>query len=325
MFARHFGAILSIGLLLAAGTVEAAAPPRDDDVVALVNSVPIYRRSVRAIVQGTILSQENDSEPAPETIRRLATEALDSLIDFELLFQASQAREISIQDADVEEEVGRTLEKFGSQKAFAEALKNQGINEDELRRDTRKSLAVNRMLEGDVLRDTRITEAQVEQFYTTNKEQFQHPPQTRASHILIRASQKASKQEQASAQAKAAQLLQLLRDGADFAELARAHSQDPGTNALGGDLGFFSAGEMDEAFEKAVAPLEKGQISAIVRTSYGYHIIKITDRRDAGYDAIDEVRERIRGALLKTERRRRQADFVAELRKTAKIEYPTTL
>lgn len=317
--------LILIATSLWANVVPAAGPPRDDDMVALVNSVPIYRRSVRAIVQGTIVSQDSDSEPSPQTVRRLASEALDSLIDFELLFQASQTRQIAIDEADVEAEVSRTLEKFGSPKAFAEALKSQGISETELRKDTRKSLAVNRMLEGDLFRDARISDEQVDQFYATNKEQFHHPPQTRASHILIRVASNAGKKEQTAAQAKAAQLLQLLRDGADFAELARAHSQDPGTAAQGGDVGFFAAGEMDSAFEKAAALLPKGQISSIIRSTYGLHIIGVTDRRPEGYDTLEEVRERIRAALLKTERRKRQAELVAELRKNAKIEYPAAL
>ncbi len=322
---KAFSRLVLIAAALWANVAPAASAPRDDDMVALVNGVPIYRRSVRSIVQGTIVSQDSDSEPSPQTVRRLASEALDSLIDFELLFQASQTRQVAIDEADVDAEVKRTLDKFGSTKAFTEALKSQGISEADLRNDTRKSLAVNRMLEGDIFRDARITDEQVEQFYAANKEQFHHPPQTRASHILIRVAANAGKKEQTAAQAKATQLLQLLRDGADFAEVARAHSQDPGTASLGGDVGFFAAGEMDSAFEKAAALLPKGQISSAVRSTYGLHIIGVTDRRPAGYDTLEEVRERIRSALLKTERRKRQADLVVELRKNAKIEYPAAL
>ncbi len=325
MSAMRMSALLSLGVFLFGFSVAAAAPPSDDDIVAVVNGTPVYRRSVRAIVQGTILSQDSKAQPDAATVHRLAVDALDSLIDFELLFQASQAREISVSDAAVEEEVNRTLAKFKEKSAFDEALKSQGITETELRSDTHKSLAVNRFLEGEVLRDAHITPEQVEQYYAQNKEQFQHPPQTRASHILIRTTSQTDKQQKAAARGKAEQLLKLLQGGADFAEMARTHSQDPGSAQLGGDVGFFAKGEMDDAFEKATAALGKGELSGVISSAYGFHIIKVTDRRDAGYAALAEVQERIRAALLKSERRKRQSDFVAGLRKSATIQYPSTL
>ena len=324
MSAMRTSAVLSLGVFLFGCSVALAASPRDDDVVAVVNGTSIYRRSVRAIVQGTILSQDSETGPDAATVRRLATDALESLIDFELLFQASQAREISVGDDAVDAEVKRTRTNFVEKKAFEEALKSQGITETELRSDTRKSLAVNRLLEGEVLREAHITQEQVEQYYAANKEQFRHPTQTRASHILIRATKETSK-GQATARGKAEQILDLVQGGADFAEVARTHSEDPGSAQLGGDLGFFAAGEMDDAFEKAASALEKGQLSGVINSTYGFHIIKVTDRRDAGYDALPEVQERIRAALLKSERRKRQAEFVAELRKSAKIQYPAPL
>lgn len=324
MLSLRSSALLVLPTLLFAA-LASAAPPRDDDVVATVNGTPILRRSVRAIVQGTILSQESATPPDAATVRRLAQDALDSLIDFELMYQASQTREIRVSDDAVEDEVGRIEANFGDKKAFVAALQSQGLNESDLRRDTRKSLSVNRLLEGEVLRDARVSSAQIEEFYAQNREQFQHPPQTRASHILIRVANKANKQQRQAAQKKAAALRVQLDQGADFAELARANSEDPGTALLGGDVGFFAAGEMDESFEKTAQALDIGQISAVIDTPYGYHIIRVTERRGAGYEALGEVQERIRAALLKNERRLRQSAFVTELRKSATIQYPAAL
>jgi len=324
MFATRFRTLFLLPILLVSAVAN-AAPPRDDDVVAIVNGAPILRRSVRAIVQGTIVSQESDSPPDAATVRRLAQDALDSLIDFELLYQASQTRDVAVSDAAVEEEIRRTEENFGDKKAFASALQSQGLTESDLRRDTRKSLAVNRLLEGEVLRDARVTSEQIEEFYQQNQAQFQHPAQTRASHILIRVGTKASKSERSAAQKKAAQIRELIDKGGDFAELARQHSEDPGTAPFGGDLGFYASGEMDESIEKTARALDIGQISAVTSSSYGYHIIKVTDRRGAGYETLAEVQERIRAALLKNDRRQRQTAYVAELRKSATIQYPSQL
>lgn len=313
--------LLSVVLLLAATVAQAeevVRPLRDDDVVARVNGTPIYRKSVKDVVQGALLEQ--DSQPAPETIGKLANDALDSLIDFELLYQESQARGITVSDAAVNQEIARTQSKFPDSRSFAAALKEKGMTEDSLRRDTRKTMAVTRLLEESVFKDAQVPDEQIKQFYERNRDEFKHPPQTRASHILIRVAENASPSERAAAKSQATALLQQLQAGADFAQLAREHSQDPATAPHGGDLGYFAKGDMVDAVEKAALTLPPGQLSEVISTPYGYDIIKVVGRRDAGYEPLAEVHDRIRAVLLKTERQKRQTAFVAELRRKAKIE-----
>ncbi len=102
--------------------------------------------------------------------------------------------------------------------------------------------------------------------------------------------------------------------------MARTESQDVGSNAQGGDLGYVAKGDMDAAFEKVAFALPPGQLSGVVATPYGFHIIKVTGRRDAGYETLDEVQERIRAVLLKEARQKAQAELVARLRQKARIE-----
>jgi peptidyl-prolyl cis-trans isomerase C len=314
--------LLSVVLLLStapyAAAEDIARPLRDDDVVARVNGTPIYRKVVREVVQGALLEQEK--QPDPDSIGQLAEDALDSLIDFELLYQESQARNVAVSDAAVDQEIARTKSKFPDTRSFEKVLKAKGMTEDALRRDTRKTMAVNRLLEGSVFKDAQVPDAQIKDFYERNKGEFKHPPQTRASHILVRVPENAPASEHDSAKTTAAALLAQLQAGADFAQMARDHSQDPASAAQGGDLGYFAKGDMVEAVEKTADALAPGQLSGVVSTAYGYDIIKVTDRRGAGYEPLPEVHERIRAVLLKTERQKRQAAFVAELRKKAKIQ-----
>jgi parvulin-like peptidyl-prolyl isomerase len=132
--------------------------------------------------------------------------------------------------------------------------------------------------------------------------------------------EKASAVARDKAKQQAAALLSQLKAGADFAQLAREHSQDPGSAALGGDLGYIAKGDMDPAFEQRAFALAPNQLNDVVATPYGFHIIRVTDRRDAGYAPLSEVQERIREVLLKSERQARQAALVAELRKKGKVE-----
>jgi peptidyl-prolyl cis-trans isomerase C len=314
--------VAAVGAALLVLAVPLLAEPsrgmRDDDVVARVNGAPIYRKSVREVVQGVLALQ--DSEPDPASIGKLAGEALDSLIALELLYQESRARGIKVSDAAVEAEIGRTRERFPDAQAFDREMKAKGMTEADLRNDTRKTMAVNQLLESAVWGSVRVSSEQVRDFYEKNREEFRHPAEIRASRILIRVPQQATPAERKAAKQRADDLLAKLHAGADFAQLARANSQDSASAAHDGDLGYLEKGDMDPAFEKQAFSLAPGQVSGVVATPYGFEIIKVTGRRGAGYRPLGEVQDRIREVLLKSEKQERQADFVAQLRQKAKVE-----
>ena len=122
-----------------------------------------------------------------------------------------------------------------------------------------------------------VTEEQLRQRYETQKLNFRTAEERKASHILISADSSASEEEVSAAQTKADELLRRIKDGEDFAELARAESQDPGSAKKGGDLGFFGMGVMDKVFEETTFALEKGKMSGVIRSAFGFHIIKLED------------------------------------------------
>jgi peptidyl-prolyl cis-trans isomerase C len=306
-------------LLLAAPLLaEPSKGMRDNDVVARVNGAPIYRKSVREVVQGVLALQ--DSKPDAAKITKLAGDALDSLIALELLYQESQARGITVSDAAVDAEISRSRNSFPDAHAFDLAMKAKGMTEADLRKDTRKTMAVNRLLESAVWRGVHISPEQVKDFYEKNREEFKHPAEIRVSRILIRAPEQAAPPERKAAKQRAEDLLAKLHAGADFAQVARANSQDSASAAHDGDLGYLEKGNMDSAFEKEAFALAPGQVSGVVATPYGFEIIKVTDRRAAGYYPLDEVQDRIREVLLRSEKQDRQAAFVAQLRQKAKVE-----
>ena len=296
---------------------QGPAPLRDNDVVAHVNGAVIYRKSVRDIVQGVLSVQ--DTPPDAATVTKLADDALTSLISLELLYQESQARGVVVSDAAIDEEISRTRSQFPDQKAFDAALKAKGMSIADLRQDTRKTMAVNRLLESTAWKDIRVPPERLKEFYEQNREEFKHPAQTRASHILVRVPEGASTAQRNAARERAQSLLDKLHAGADFAQLAQQNSDDPGSAAHGGDLGYFAKGEMVDSFEHQASALAPGQLSGVVSTPYGFDIIKVTDRRGADYETLDEARERITAVLTKTERERRESELVAQLRQKAKI------
>ena len=322
---RAHVAALVLTLLPVLGRAESppAAAPRDDDVVARVNGTPIRRKAVRELVQGVLAVQ--DTAPDPATIPQLAKDALESLIDLDLLAVESQARGITVSDADVDAEIARTKQGFPDARAFAAALKERGMTEADLRQDTRKTMAVDRLLASSTSTDVNVSDDDVKRFYDDNRAAFKHPAQVRLSHVLVRIPDGATAAQRTAARAQADKLLAALRGGADFATVARANSDDTATGTGGGDLGYIATGELPDEVAKATAALQPGQISDVITSPYGLMIVQVTGRRDAGITPLAEVDAQIRAVLEKQTRQAHQAAFVATLRKKARIEYGAPL
>jgi len=143
-----------------------------------------------------------------------------------------------------------------------------------------------------------VDDSAIEKYYEEHKDEFRRGEQARARHILIKVAPDASPEEQAKAKLKAEGIAKIARTGADFAELARKHSQDEGTRDQGGDLGWFGRGRMVKEFENAVFGHKPGEIVGPVKSQFGWHIIKVEGFRPAEVRPLDEVREQVRFKLL---------------------------
>ena len=312
------GCSVGLGLILLLSWPARAAGPSADEVAARVNGVVISRRTVREVVQG--LASAQDQAPDAKQVEQLTRDALDSLIAFELLYQESQRRGVTVTDAEIDANVAQAKARFANADAYGQALAARGMSAADVRGETRKTLAVDRLLEQTAWQNLAISPDQIHDFYEQNREQFKRPAEVRASHILIRAGKDASAADREKARQTAADVLAQAKGGADFAELARKFSQDPASAKKGGDLGFFAHGTMEPTFERAAFALKRGAISDLVQTPYGFHIITVTDTRPAGYAALNEVQDDITALLRDEEKRQRQDQFVAALRKQANVE-----
>ena len=150
--------------------------------------------------------------------------------------------------------------------------------------------------------------------YERSKEAFKGKEAVHAQHILLKVDPKATPAEDAATKAKADGLVAQLRGGADFAALARANSADPGSAAKGGDVGFFERGQMVPEFEQKAFSLKIGEISEPVRTSYGYHILKVLEKRPEGVKPFEEVRAQLQSQLLEDQAKSQAREQIAALR-----------
>ncbi|MBP6808794.1 MAG: peptidyl-prolyl cis-trans isomerase [Chromatiaceae bacterium] len=167
------------------------------------------------------------------------------------------------------------------------------------------------------------TTDQAKQFYDANPDKFKQPETLKASHILIGADAKATPEEKQAAQQKANELLAKIKGGADFAELAKAESTCPSAKK-GGDLGSFGRGQMVKPFEEVAFSLQDGEVSEVVETPFGYHIIKSQGKTPSETVPFAQVEERIKSLLKNDEAKKWLTAKIGELKQTAKIEKPSS-
>ncbi|MBC7962774.1 MAG: peptidylprolyl isomerase [Steroidobacteraceae bacterium] len=183
---------------------------------------------------------------------------------------------------------------------------DKGPDIEEKLQDLKKRLIVESFLKKKVETESSVSEEDLKKFYDQNKDKFKAGEQIKASHILVKT------------EAEAKDILAKIKAGGNFEELAKKNSVDS-SSAKGGDLGWFGKGSMVPVFEKAALALKEGQVSEVVKSDFGYHIIKLTGKRAAGIRPLEEVKEQIKGAIMPGKQQEVFQKIKEELKKTAKI------
>lgn len=299
------------------------AEPAADNVAVTVNGIDIMESEVDEMIQPQLdmFAKKNPKQP-PALIEQmkkvLRQRKLEEMITIKLLDEKVKEANIVV----TEEEVMSRIEQIASAQKpplsledFKKKLAEYGQSFDDLK----QQLVYQKFMEAQWAGKINITEDDAKKFYDENVKLFETPEQVRASHILIKPDltdpNTDPNEAKAKAEAQIQQLLKQIKDGADFAELAKANSDCPSA-ARGGDLDFFPRGRMTQPFEKAAFELEVGQISDIVETQSGYHIIKVTDHKDASTVLFEQAKDDIINELT----RKKQSDFAQEYIKSLKAE-----
>jgi peptidyl-prolyl cis-trans isomerase C len=288
--------------------------------VATVNGVEISRSKLEAQVNHTINQRGMGSGgiTQPGTYKTIQEEMLEQLIVQELLWQEAQRRDFVINDEEVEQQLQKMKSGFDNEQAFLFKIKEGGFTEVTFREEIRQQRSAQRMVSEGIAAEISVNDADVETFYNENIDKMSSPEQLRARHILV--SPKSDDEEgERMAREKITALQKELDGGASFAVVAMENSEGPSAKG-GGDLGFFGRGQMVPAFEEAVFALQPGEVSDVVETRFGYHIIKLEERRDAQTVPVEEAAERIRPYLSQQRVLEAVEKLIEELRSSAEIE-----
>ncbi len=301
-------------------STDAAKKSNPSDVMAKVNGVAITRGEVDRAVN-IMLAQSKIPQPvSSEIMEKAEGAALNQLVSSEILYQAGSKMEIKDLDKQVDEQIEKNKARFPSPEIYQKAVKAAGLTDSEMKTLMRKEIVINYLLEKEVVDKVKVGDDEVKKFYEDNKDKFKTDEKVRASHILIGVDEKASAADKKKAKEKAEAIRKRLLAGEDFATVAKKESTDPGSAAQGGDLGYFSKQQMVPEFADAAFALKPGEISDVVETKFGYHIIKVQDKKPAGIATFDEAKNWIEERLKSQKIQKGVNEYLEKLRKDAKIE-----
>ncbi len=313
------GLLLLIGFVLVCGGSARAAKAAKDKV-AVVNGVAISQKDLdRSVDQTRRRLAQMGQKLEGKQLENVKNRVLDTLIDRELLYQECEKEGIKVSKEKIEKEINGLRKKFPDDKSFNEALKRVNLTKSELEDQLKRQLTIRKLIDQKIALKIKITDKEAREFYDKHPEYFKQPEEVRASHILVKVASDADKKKVAAAKKKIEAAQARLKKGEDFAKVAKEVSEGPSAKK-GGDLGFFKRGQMVKPFEDAAFGLNPGQVSGIVRTRYGFHIIKVTDKKPASTTDFKKVEGKIKDYLKQKKVQEEVQTLIASLRKKAKIE-----
>lgn len=318
---KRFITIFALVACFLMGTIASFSPAKagKDEKVAVVNDHIIYMSNLNEEMSryerqlasaGQVLNEEQQAE--------MRSNVLDGLINRELLKQESEKQGIEIGAHEVDQEMATLKERFPNEEGFRMALSQMEIDEETLRQQFSQDLAVQKLIDTQVAHKVEVTPEEAKSFYDSNPELFKSPEMVRASHILVKVEPQATSAEKAKAREKIEGIQQRLQRGGEFAELAREYSDCPSAQR-GGDLDFFQKGQMVAPFENAAFSLEPGQVSEVVETQFGYHLIKVTDKTEAGVTPYENIAGQIGQHLKQQKVNQELSEYVAQLKSRADV------
>jgi len=307
-------------MLAACRVSPAPAVEADPDLhpVAYVNGTAIAEERLDLAVNALIPQASFHRDVSAEVMARVRQTALEALIDEELQFQDARARGITASDADVDAGLADVAARYESPEAFAAARLRAHMSLEDVRREVRRTVMIRKVHEAEVASGCQVGRADAERFFEANRARFVVPEELHVQAITIGVDPSSPPAAWSAAREQAGQIRRRLLDGADFEEMARQYATDPSRES-GGDMGFVHRGSLTDGFEQATANLATGEVSDVVRTIYGYHLVRISEVRPSRQKTFDEVSDELTKDLTEQRCDERKNAWLARLRAGATI------
>lgn len=274
-------------------------------VVAKVNGKKIAREEFNNMMMRLQQQQEqNGANLTAEQRLQGENNVLDSLIEYNLIVQEAKRQKVKVPKAELEKQFNEISKQFPDKKTFRDQLTQMGLSERKLRALIEEEQVYTKF--GEQVQKVKVTAKDIADAFV----------QVQARHILIKTEEGKEKE----AEKKAKEVLGKVKAGGDFAALAKQYSDDPGSKENGGDLGFFGQGQMVPAFEKAAFALKKNEVSDLVKSDYGYHIIQVLDRKEAKGEEFQKQKKDLEKQVKEKKGQEAYQQMVSDLKAKGKIE-----
>jgi peptidyl-prolyl cis-trans isomerase C len=300
-----------------------AASKTDDSVslpdpVAVVEGVDIKKADLEKEFANALASA---GKPASELTKEQKQQGYRAILQDIIIDRLLRKRsaDLKVNEEEVEKNITQLKAQFPSEDKLKEELKKSGQTLDGVKENIRTSMRQQQWIEARIAGQADVSDADVKAFYDQHPEAFKQPEMVRASHILIMVPQDAKPEVVAAKKKQIEAAAARVAKGEDFNKVASEVSEDPSAKQNGGDLNFFAKGQMVPEFSDAAFKLEKGKVSEPVKTQYGFHIIKVTDKKDPQTVAFDEAKEKITGYLKEQKKRAAVNELIASVRAKADV------
>ena len=317
---------LTLSSLLCISAVGCSSKKNNNDIVATVNgnnitvkqfesTLALYKESLEAMYGSTIWDTE--VEAGVKYKDKFKDIMLDQMIDIEAVCEQARKDKLAPSEEEVDKAFEELKKNIDSVEDYKKKLEGLGIDDTYLRSQQEQDLTIQKYKEN-FDKNLKISDEEMKKYYEEHKADY-YKDEVKASHILISTvddnGKELSEAKKKEAKKKAEEVLKKAKSGEEFSELAKEYSDDPGSAANGGDLGYFTKGQMVQPFEEAAFSLKSGEISGLVESEYGYHIIKVYDKIDKQL-TFDEVKDEIKKTLTED----KYMESIEAITKKAKVE-----
>jgi peptidyl-prolyl cis-trans isomerase SurA len=289
-------------------------------IAALVNDEPITTYDVDKEKEGIEKGLDPTKPLDAAGKAQVRQAALDSLINRKLIQQKIKELDVKVSDEEVRQAI-EDVKKTNNitQENLTEALASRGISFDDYKAQLKEQLERLRLISLEVRSKIQISEKDAREYYAANPDAFQVDEAYRVRQVFFKLTPQATEDERKRVVANAEKVLSEARGGADFAALAKKYSQDPSAKE-GGDLGYLKKGDILPEIENSLVSLKPGDVSGLIRTPVGVHIMKLEEYRQGKRQTFESVKTEIEDRLYKKKSEERFTQWLEELRKNAAIE-----